>query len=98
MASVPVTDIGEIRIPLFFKAADAGCDSIEYAGETVTISDHTFVMRSPIPLKLGSVLALRMRVPVDISGSPFRETRGTGRVMCECALKDGTIAYQVAID
>jgi hypothetical protein len=93
-----VTAAQEIRIRLFFRQTDSGRDAQEYQGETVSISDQTFVMRSPIPLQSDSVLGLRMRVPVEISGSPFQEMRGTGRVLCECRLKDGTTAYRVLID
>lgn len=86
----------EIRIDLLFQPAEAG--GKEYAGETVSISERAFVMRSPVPLKLESLLTLRMRVPVEISGSPFGEMRGSGRVISECRLRDGTIGYQVVLD
>jgi len=55
-------------------------------------------MRSPQRLRLGSVLSLRLRIPTEISGTPFSASNGTGRVVSEHQLEDGSLGYRVTIE
>jgi hypothetical protein len=83
------------RILVYFRCDQ---DKPEYSTETVDIWPTSFLMRSRARLALGTVLLLRLRVPVEISGSPFYETCSTGRVVSEHRLEDGTVGYRVEIE
>jgi hypothetical protein len=86
------------RVPLHFRCLGIGCEEMEYATETVRISLYGFLMRSKRELAKGTMLYLRLRVPIEISGSPFREMRSIGRVVSEHELEDGTVGYSVEIE
>jgi len=86
------------RVPLHFRCLGIGCEDVEYATETVKISLYGFLMRSQRELTKGTMLYLRLRVPIEISGSPFREMRSIGRVVSEHELEDGTVGYSVEIE
>jgi hypothetical protein len=86
------------RVPLHFRCLGIGCEEIEYATETVKIWLYGFLMRSKRELTKGTMLYLRLRVPIEISGSPFREMRSIGRVVSEHELEDGTVGYSVEIE
>ena len=75
-----------------------GCEDVEYSTETVKIWLYGFLMRSRRELTAGTILYLRLRVPIEISGSPFRETRSIGRVVSEQELEDGTVGYSVEFE
>jgi hypothetical protein len=75
-----------------------GSEEIEYATETVKVWLHGFLMRSHKELTTGTVLSLRLRVPREISGSPFSEVHSTGRVVCEHELDDGSVGYLVELE
>jgi hypothetical protein len=100
---VRATDYGfnagrSIRLPLYFRALDPHADGAEHFAEVVSIETWSFVMRSPVSLQIGSTISIRMRIPVEISGSAFNDMRGTGRVMAECTLENGELGYKVRID
>ena len=84
----------EIRI--YFRLAEP--NEIEYAAEVITISMDSFLMSSPVRLPLGTKLQLRMRVPVEISGSPFVELRTAGRVVAFTPSERGEHNYNVKIE
>lgn len=86
------------RAPLHFRCLGIGCEEIEYATETVKIWLSGFLMRSRRELTAGTILYLRMRVPIEISGSPFSELYSIGRVVSEHELDDGTVGYSVHIE
>jgi hypothetical protein len=86
------------RVPLHFRCLGIGCEDVEYATETVKIWLYGFLMRSRRELAEGTILYLRLQVPIEISGSPFSETRSIGRVVSEQELEDGTIGYSVEIE
>jgi len=86
------------RVPLHFRCLGIGCEDVEYATETVRIWLYGFLMRSRRELAKGTMLYLRLQVPIEISGSPFRETRSIGRVVSEQELEDGTVGYSVEIE
>jgi hypothetical protein len=87
-----------LRLPVYFRALDSQGGGPEHFAEVVSIETWSFVMRSPVPLRIGSSISLRMRIPVEISGSAFHDMRGTGRIMAECTLENGELGYQVRID
>lgn len=86
------------RVPLHFRCLGIGCEDVEYATETVRIWLCGFLMRSRRELAKGTILYLRLQVPIEISGSPFRETRSIGRVVSEHKLEDGTVGYSVEFE
>ena len=86
------------RVPLHFRCLGIGCEDVEYTTETVRIWLYGFLMRSRRELAKGTILYLRLQVPIEISGSPFRETRSIGRVVSEQELEDGTVGYSVEIE
>jgi len=75
-----------------------GGEDVEYATETVKIWLSGFLMRSRRALTAGTILYLRLRVPIEISGSPFSELCSIGRVVSEHELDDGTVGYSVSIE
>jgi hypothetical protein len=79
----------QMAIPVSFCCLERGSDLIEYATKTVSILPNGFVMSSPLKLKLGSRLSLRLRVPSEMHASPFHETRCVGLVVSEHNLKGG---------
>lgn len=83
--------------PVRFRCLEHGPEHVEQRAEAVCIFPNGFVMLSPSKLRLGSRLALRLRVPPDISGSPFHETRCTGQVLGHHTFLDGTFAYRIQI-
>jgi len=92
-----LTSSHEERVPLHFRCLGMGCEDVEYATETVRIWLYGFLMKSRKELTRGTILYLRLRVPVEISGSAFRETRSIGRVVSEHELEDGSVGYSVEI-
>jgi hypothetical protein len=97
-ASEPLNDCHSARIPVWFRSPEIDSGAEECSTETVCISSQCFVMASPKRLRIGSLLSLRMRVPVEISGSARREMRASGRVESEEQLEDGSIGYKVIIE
>ncbi len=85
------------RVPLHFRCLGMGSEEVEYATETVKIWLYGFLMRSRKELTRGTELDLRLRVPTEISGSPFSEVRSKGRVVSEHELEDGSVGYMVEI-
>jgi len=86
------------RVPIHFRCLGMGCDDVEYATETVKIWISGFLMKSRKVLPSGTILYLRLRVPTEISGSPFCEFCSVGRVVSEHELDDGTVGYSVEIE
>lgn len=70
---------------------------MEYATTTISIFQNGFVMSSPRRLRVGCPLSLTLRVPPEVSGSPFRHIRCTGHVKTEQTLTGGELAYRVEI-
>jgi hypothetical protein len=85
------------RIPLHFSYLDVCGQAVEDAAETVNIGTNGFLMKSPKRLKLGALLSLRFRVPMEISDNAVCELRSRGRVVSEHRLEDGTVGYKVEI-
>ncbi len=98
IARSEITSAQMERVPLHFRCLERGCEEIEYATETVKIWLYGFLMRSRKELRKGTVLDLRLRVPIEISGSPFSEVRSMGRVVSEHKLEDGSVGYMVEIE
>jgi hypothetical protein len=88
----------ESRITLYFRPVDIEYDKTECRGEVIFHSTREFVMHSPIKLEADSVLAFRMLVPLNVSGNPICETKGTGRVIGERLLPDNTRGYVIRIE
>ena len=88
---------GDLRLPFYFREMDTAANNTEHSAEVVSIATWSFIMRSPIPLKVGSVISIRMRIPVEISGSVFQDMRGIGRVVSECALENGVLGYHISM-
>jgi len=86
------------EIPVYFRCMEINSGAEEYLAETILISETWFLMRTPRSLTPGNLLSLRLRVPIEISGSPFSEVHGDGRVVSEHELDDGSLGYKVTID
>lgn len=87
-----------LRIPVRFRLLEDSSQGTEFTSETVNISSEGLFLRLPQRINLGSLLALRLKVPTEVSGSPFCELRCTGRVVSEQQFTDGTFGYDVAIE
>lgn len=87
-----------LNVPVRFRCFEIVCKDVEIATKTLNVSRSGLFMTSPLRLGLGSCLSLSLRVPTEISGSPFGEFRCKGRVVHEQSQKDGTFGYGVEIE
>ena len=87
-----------LQIPLRFRILEVGSPDPELASETSNISRSGLFMRSPLPLKVGSSLAITLRVPTYLSGSARSMFQCTGRVVHERELADGHIGYGIQFE
>jgi hypothetical protein len=85
----------ETRLALSFRV---GAGPVEHVGETIRVSPERLLMSSPIQLEVGLLLEITIRVPVDVSGSPFHKMRFSGRVISGRAFPEGRFVYQVEIE
>jgi hypothetical protein len=96
--SETLTDSHQAQIRIHFRCVEMDSQGEEYATETIYISLSWFLMKSPRPLREGSLLALRLQVPTEISGSPYGVHCVTGRVQSQHQLEDGALGYKVTIE
>ena len=87
-----------LQIPLRFRVAEAGAPEPELASETDNISRSGLFMKSPLPLKVGSPLAITLRVPTYLSGSARSMIQCTGHVVHERELPNGDTGYGVQFE
>jgi hypothetical protein len=87
-----------LQIPLRFRVAEAGAPEPEFASETDNISRSGLFMKSPLPLKVGSPLAITLRVPTYLSGSARSMIQCTGHVVHERELPNGDTGYGVQFE
>jgi hypothetical protein len=88
----------QAQIRIRFRCVGTGSPNEEYSTETICISASWFLMKSPRPLREGSLLALRLQVPTEISGSAFCVHCVTGRVQSKHQLEDGALGYKVSFE
>ena len=85
-------------IPVSFRCSELGSGVPDYTTQAVSIFQKGFVITSPEKLEIGSLLSLRLRVPPEVSGGPFWESRcADARVVTEQLLKGGELGYGVRI-
>ncbi|MGB7848542.1 MAG: hypothetical protein WBL63_23215 [Candidatus Acidiferrum sp.] len=96
--SANLSDSIKCAVPVLIRCMEIDSGAEEYLAETVRVSPMWFLIKTPHALKLGGLLSLRLHVPTEVSGSPFSEVRGDGRVVSEHQLEDGTVGYKVAFD
>jgi hypothetical protein len=94
----PSNNYHQTQIRLHFRCVEIDSPNEEYCSETVCIAVSWFLMKSPRPLREGSLLALRLQVPTEISGSPFCVHCVTGRVQSKHQLEDGALGYKVTFE
>ena len=70
---------------------------IEHEGETIGISPSHLILGTRSQLQTGSRLRLHIRIPIEISGSPFSEVGFSGRVLSASDLGDGKYGYHIEI-
>jgi len=87
-----------LQIPLRFRSMEVAPPEPEMASETSNISRSGLFMKSPLPLKVGSTLAITLRVPTYLSGSARSMVQCTGRVVHERELANGDIGYGVQFE
>jgi len=86
-----------LQIPLSFHLLQSDSLPKEYFSETSNISRAGILMKSPVPLQVGSPIALHLRVPTHISGSPRSVLRYYGHVVHEVRMAGGILAYGIQI-
>lgn len=96
-SSAALSNSIQCAIPVHFRCMEVNSEAEEYLTETVRVSQTWLLIKSPHRLRLGSLLSFRLRVPIEISGSPFSEMRGKGLVVSEHRLGDGSMGYKVTI-
>ena len=87
-----------LELPVHFRFMEPNASPEEHLAVAVIVSNNSFLLRSPLPLSPGSLIALRVRVPIEISGSPFSQRLCVGCVVSDHELEDGTIGYKVRIE
>jgi hypothetical protein len=85
-------------ITLYFRPAQIEYDQAECRCEIVFYSAREFIMHSPAALDFDTMFSFRMLVPLLVAGNPVCETKGTGRVIGERHLPDGTRGYIIRIE
>lgn len=85
----------ETKLPVRFRV---GSGLIEYQGETIGVSPRHLLFSTDAQLQPGLRLSLQVRVPMEISGSPFSEVHFSGRVLAGTELAGGTFGYHLEID
>ena len=93
-----VSNYGKVEISLHFRCMETDSVSEEQLAVAVSISGTSFMMESPCHLKLGALLSLRIRLPIENPGSPFCQVHSIGRVVSEHQFEDGTLGYKVRIE
>jgi hypothetical protein len=86
-----------VEIPLWFHVLLQANDPKEICSETSNVSRTGILMRSPLPLKVGSPIALKLRIPTHISGSARTFFRAFGHVVHEVLLGDGQLGYGIQL-
>jgi hypothetical protein len=103
LRSDPLAAVPHHSIRLYFRCEDVGYGKIEFIGDAISISDvfsvcsNTFLMRSPVKLRAGSLLYLRMRDTREPSGSPLSDLDCVGEVAYGYPLRDGMMAYRIGL-
>jgi PilZ domain-containing protein len=87
-----------LQIPLRYRVVEVGATEPELASETSNISRSGLFMKSPLPLKVGSPLAMVLRVPTYLSGSARSDVQCLGRVVHERHLPNGNIGYGIQFE
>lgn len=87
-----------LQIPLHFHVTDVGSVEPELSSETSNISRSGLFMKSPLPLRVGSPLAITLRVPTYLSGSARSTVQCVGRVVHERELPNGDIGYGIQFE
>lgn len=85
----------EAKLLVSFRFADGAA---EHRAETISISPDCLLICSLIELNIGSPLAMKLQIPVELSGRDFAEVDLLGRVVCGCKLADGRFGYQIGIE
>ena len=93
-----VSNYGKVEVSLHFRSIGTDAVSEEQLAVAVGVSGTSFLMRSPRHLTLGTLLYLRIRFPVESSGSPFCQVHSIGRVVSEHQFEDGALGYKVRIE
>ena len=87
-----------LQIPIRFHNVEVGSTEPELASETSNISRSGLFMRSPLPLKVGTPLAMTLHVPTYLSGSARTDLQCTGRVVRERHLPNGDTGYGIQFE
>jgi len=87
-----------LELPVHFRSMEPDASAEEHLAIAVIVSNNSFLLRSPLRLNPGSLIALRVRVPIEISGSPFSQKICVGCVLSGHELEDGTLGYKVRIE
>jgi PilZ domain-containing protein len=70
-----------LRIPLRFKLLGGDQNAGEQTAETENLSQRGVFMWTAYPLKMGTQVELRLKMPNEISGLPVCEVHCTARVV-----------------
>jgi PilZ domain len=86
-----------VEIPLWFHILLQPNPAEEIRSETFNVSRTGILMRSPLPLKVGSPIALKLRIPTQISGSARTFFRLYGHVVHEVNFGEGQLGYGIQL-
>jgi hypothetical protein len=86
-----------VEIPLWFHVLLQADGGKEICSQTSNVSRTGLLMRSPLPLRVGSPIALKLRIPTHISGSARTFFRAFGHVVHEVLLGDGQLGYGIQL-
>jgi hypothetical protein len=70
-----------LRIPIRFRESVAATEHEGYTGETTNISRNGLSFVTKVPLLLGSIVELALRVPRELSGSGKSEIQCFGQIV-----------------
>ena len=87
-----------VPVPTSFSCLDFGAHRMEYETHVISIVQNGFVISSPVKLKIGGTLSLRLTMPESGHAQPNGEMRCTGRVTEEEAFRGLGLEYRVEIE
>jgi hypothetical protein len=69
-----------LRTPLRFRALGVGADTSEHFTEALNVSRGGFFFASSAPLRVGMLLEVTLRMPIEVGGNAAKEINCTARI------------------
>lgn len=85
-------------VPIAFRCLESGRAAIEYTTRAIRIFQNGYVISSPRRLRIGSLVSLRLSMPLEFRAENLREMRCAARVIAEESISNTSMGYMVQFD